>query len=183
VVFDGVVEQCGACYVGVGDSVAGDDPGGNPEQVVGIRFTLPPIPGVQSRCQRQCVVSPDAIGSREPSDLKKQSFAQAGLAVHRGNRVQWHPGQQSPFRRVQPGGCVGRHSRGVICHDRLRLTLVGQDWLLLARSNPRAFLDGNYTVRYRRVLRSRYPCLVHYKGGILKVHPKRPGDSGARETI
>ena len=47
-VFDGVVEQRGACYVGVGDPVVGDDPDGDPEQVVSIRFTLPPVPGVQS---------------------------------------------------------------------------------------------------------------------------------------
>jgi hypothetical protein len=45
-VFDGVVEQRGACYVGVGDAVVGDDPDGDPEQVVGIRFTLPPVLGV-----------------------------------------------------------------------------------------------------------------------------------------
>jgi hypothetical protein len=53
VVFDGVVEQCGACYVGVGDPVVGDDPDGDPEQVVSIRFTLPPVLDVQSGRQRQ----------------------------------------------------------------------------------------------------------------------------------
>lgn len=43
---------------------------------------LPPVPRVQPRCQRQRVVSPGAIGSRELRDLGQQPFAQAGFAVH-----------------------------------------------------------------------------------------------------
>jgi hypothetical protein len=67
---------------GVGDPVVAEDPDRDPEQVVSIRFTLPPVPRVQPRCQRQRVVSPGVIGSRELRDLDQQSFAQAGFAVH-----------------------------------------------------------------------------------------------------
>jgi hypothetical protein len=70
-VFDGVMEQGGACYVGIGDPVVGDDPDGDPEQVVSIRFTLPPVPSVQPRCQRQRGADPRAVGGGELRDLRK----------------------------------------------------------------------------------------------------------------
>jgi hypothetical protein len=124
VVFDGVVEQCGACYVGVGDPVVGDDPDGDPEQVVSIRFTLPPVLDVQSGRQRQRGADPGAICSRELRDLDEQPFAQAGFAVHGGDRMQRHAGHQSPFRCVEPGSGFGRRLRSAICyHGRLRLIL------------------------------------------------------------
>jgi hypothetical protein len=91
-VFGSVVEQRGACYVGIGDPVVGDDPDGDPEQVVSIRFTLPPVPSVLLRCQRQRIADPAAADSREPRDLNEQPFAQAGFAVHGGDRVQRHAG-------------------------------------------------------------------------------------------
>jgi hypothetical protein len=119
-VFDRVVQQRGAGYVRVGDPVAGDDPDRHPQQVIDIRFALPPVGRVQPRCQRQRIHNAATIGGPEGRDLHAQAFAQPGLAVYGGDRVQRHRGQQSPFGRAQPRACPGRRVRRLLGHDRLR---------------------------------------------------------------
>jgi hypothetical protein len=64
-----------------------------------------------SRCRRSAACSRDASASASRTrprsaaanrvDLHQQPLPQAGLAVHGGDRVQRHPGQQPPFGRVQ----------------------------------------------------------------------------------
>ena len=89
----------------------------DPQQVVGVGFALPPVGGVQPAGQRQRVRGPAPVSGGEPRDLHQQPFPQPGLAVHGGDRVQRHRGQQPPFGRVQirvraryqPGGFLGHH--------------------------------------------------------------------------
>jgi hypothetical protein len=79
-----------------------------------------------SRCRRwaACSRHPSASASRartEPLDLHQQPLPQAGLAVHRGDRVQRHPGQQPPFGRVQIRVRAGISPAVSSRHQRLRL--------------------------------------------------------------
>jgi hypothetical protein len=60
--------------------------------MVAVRLALPPVSRMYPRRQHQRVASPGAIGGGEPGDLHEQPFAQAGFAVHGGNRVQRHLG-------------------------------------------------------------------------------------------
>ena len=87
-VFDYVVQQCGARYVDVGDAVVAEDPDRHPQGVVTIRLTLPAVPRAQPQGQCQRVAGPGTIDGWEPRDLQQQSLAQAPFAVHRSNRVQ-----------------------------------------------------------------------------------------------
>ena len=56
-VLDGVVQQRGARHVRVGDPIVGQDPDGNPEQMVSVGFALPPVGRVQPGRQRQRVLA------------------------------------------------------------------------------------------------------------------------------
>lgn len=102
VVFGRVVQQGSAGHVRVIDAVVTEDADGNPEQVVGIRFALPPVPQMQLRCQRQGVPTPGVICGGEPRDLDQQALAQASFAMHGRDRMQRHPGQQAQLRRAKP---------------------------------------------------------------------------------
>jgi hypothetical protein len=101
VVLHRVVQQRGAGYVGVGDPVLAQDPDGDAQQVIRVGFALPLVGRVQPTRQCQRVPGPAAVSGGEALDLHQQPRPQAGLAVHGGDRVQRHRGQQSPFGLAQ----------------------------------------------------------------------------------
>jgi Transposase DDE domain group 1 len=86
----------------------------HPEQVVHVRLVLAPVRCVQPgrQCQRVCGTGP--AGVRASGELHGQPFPQPCLAVHRGDRVQRHPGQQPALRRGEGHAAivVRRDTRG-----------------------------------------------------------------------
>jgi hypothetical protein len=88
--------------------------------VIEVRFALPAVGRVQPGGQCQGVGGPAAIGCGEPGDLHQQALAQAHLAVHGSDRVQWHRGEQALFGRAQARVGPGHQSHGFLGHGRLR---------------------------------------------------------------
>ena len=62
--------------------------------MIHIGFPLAPVGRVQRGRQVQCPFQPLSVGVGEAGDLDREAFPQPGLAVQRGDRVQWCRGQQ-----------------------------------------------------------------------------------------
>jgi len=117
--------------------------------VIKVGLALAPVTRVQPRREGQGGLSPGALCNREPRDLDQQPLPQADFAVHGGDRVQRHAGQQPPFRPTHAGGRAGHDLRGAVCyHDCLRLALLCPGLAAYVTMKPRALLDLNRTVRY-----------------------------------
>jgi hypothetical protein len=113
VVFDRIVQQCGADHVGVGDAVVADDPDGDPQQVIEVGLTLSLVGGVQPCGEVQCPAKSLLVRFGQAGYLDREPVPQPGFAVPGRDRVQRHGGQEPPFAGVHaatmPGHAPGRH--------------------------------------------------------------------------
>ena len=99
-VFDRVVQQGGADYVGIGDLVVAADPDGYPQQMIEVGLALPPVGGMQPGREVQRPAKSLLIRAGQAGYLDGEPVSQPSFTVPGRDRVQRHRRQQPPFARV-----------------------------------------------------------------------------------
>jgi hypothetical protein len=84
-VFDRIVQQCGADDIGVADAVVADDADGDPQQMIDVGLVLPPVGRVQPRRQTQRLRDALAVSRGERGCLDRQALPQPCFAVDGGD--------------------------------------------------------------------------------------------------